>query len=138
MTRFGIAWPARQTEAGRATGVPPLRPPAHVRDNATRQWGANHLCRSSDGPRQADDNTDALRPRGEKRYVDGLDAVAEAKQAAAAIATEARGSQTVAISKSFETRRGGTRRDCWSRRPDLNRGPVDYEGTATVRRDTDL
>ena len=32
----------------------------------------------------------------------------------------------------------GNVRKTWSRRPDLNRGPVDYEGTGLVRHDTDL
>jgi integrase len=62
-------------------------------------------------------------PRVDSRWVDGLDA--DAGLVAAAV-----GSQLVANPGIGGVRRSASGENPWSRRPDLNRGPVDYESTA--------
>jgi Phage integrase family len=69
-------------------------------------------------------------PRGDKRYVDGLDTPAHRQPEPGVVAKEVPGSRTVAISRNVELTRSATGRNDWSRRSDLNRRPVDYESTA--------
>ncbi len=69
-------------------------------------------------------------PTRDTRWVDLLDGVPAAGRERARASLEAPGSQPVANSRNLDRSGGLSGWNHWSRRPDLNRGPVDYESTA--------